>query len=216
MTRGSPREDTGIISSEEISGFYGDRSWSQLPRGLRTGSTATLLLRLWVRIPPEPLMSVCCECCVLSGRGLCDELITRPDESYRLWFLWARSGQLKNEEALTHVRPQRHREKIWRREIHCRVHKSSPLDHIQNQMNKSRLWHPVSLMFILILSSHVSLAVNFPTARLCCTLTHVAYVCRLYTMLTIVVPSLCMLAVVTNRSRIGYQWTVCERILHSV
>jgi len=30
-------------------------------------------------------MSVCCECCVLSGRGLCDELITRPEESYRLW-----------------------------------------------------------------------------------------------------------------------------------
>jgi hypothetical protein len=30
-------------------------------------------------------MSVCCDCCVLSGRGLCDELITRPEESYRLW-----------------------------------------------------------------------------------------------------------------------------------
>jgi hypothetical protein len=30
-------------------------------------------------------MFVCCECCVLSGRGLCDELITRPEESYRLW-----------------------------------------------------------------------------------------------------------------------------------
>jgi len=30
-------------------------------------------------------MSVCCECCVLPGRGLCDELITRPEESYRLW-----------------------------------------------------------------------------------------------------------------------------------
>ena len=30
-------------------------------------------------------MSVCCECCVLSVRGLCDELITRPEESYRLW-----------------------------------------------------------------------------------------------------------------------------------
>jgi hypothetical protein len=30
-------------------------------------------------------MSVCCECCVLSGRGLCGELITRPEESYRLW-----------------------------------------------------------------------------------------------------------------------------------
>ena len=30
-------------------------------------------------------MSVSCECCVESGRGVCDELITRPDESYRLW-----------------------------------------------------------------------------------------------------------------------------------
>jgi hypothetical protein len=30
-------------------------------------------------------MFVCCKCCVLSGRGLCDELITRPEESDRLW-----------------------------------------------------------------------------------------------------------------------------------
>ena len=29
-------------------------------------------------------MSVRCKCCVLSGRGLCDELITRPEEYYRL------------------------------------------------------------------------------------------------------------------------------------
>ena len=28
---------------------------------------------------------VCCECCVLSGRGLCDGLITRPEGFYRLW-----------------------------------------------------------------------------------------------------------------------------------
>jgi len=34
---------------------------------------------------PTEGMVVCCECCVLSGRGLCDELITRPEESYRLW-----------------------------------------------------------------------------------------------------------------------------------
>ena len=27
-------------------------------------------------------MSVCCELCVLSGRGLCDGLIIRPEESY--------------------------------------------------------------------------------------------------------------------------------------
>jgi len=36
-------------------------------------------------IPPKAWMYVSCECCVLSGRGLCDELITRPEESYRLW-----------------------------------------------------------------------------------------------------------------------------------
>jgi len=30
-------------------------------------------------------MDVCRECCVLLGRGLCDGLITRPEESYRLW-----------------------------------------------------------------------------------------------------------------------------------
>jgi len=30
-------------------------------------------------------MFVCCECPVLSGRGLCDELITHPEESYQLW-----------------------------------------------------------------------------------------------------------------------------------
>jgi len=30
-------------------------------------------------------MFACCECCVLSGTGLCDELITRPDEFYVLW-----------------------------------------------------------------------------------------------------------------------------------
>jgi len=28
-----------------------------------------------------------CECCVLSGRGVCDEVITRPKETYRLWFV---------------------------------------------------------------------------------------------------------------------------------
>jgi hypothetical protein len=43
------------------------------------------LLRSWIRIPPGALIFVCCECCVLSGRGLCDGLITRPEESYRLW-----------------------------------------------------------------------------------------------------------------------------------
>ena len=56
---------------------------SQWPRGLRRRSAAARLLRSWVRIPPGAWMSVCCECCVLSGRGLCDKLTTRP-ENYRL------------------------------------------------------------------------------------------------------------------------------------
>ena len=45
---------------------------------------AAHLLRSWVQIPPGAWIFVCCECRVLSGRGLCDQLITRPEESYRL------------------------------------------------------------------------------------------------------------------------------------
>ena len=45
---------------------------------------AAHLLRSWVRIPPGARIFVCCECRVLSGRGLCDELITCLEESYRL------------------------------------------------------------------------------------------------------------------------------------
>ena len=60
-------------------------SRSQWPHGLRRRSSAVRLLRLWVRIPPGAWMSVCCECCVLSGRGRCEGLITCPEESYRLW-----------------------------------------------------------------------------------------------------------------------------------
>ena len=37
-----------------------------------------------VRIPPGPWMPVSCGCCVLSGRGLCDDPITRPEASCRL------------------------------------------------------------------------------------------------------------------------------------
>jgi hypothetical protein len=53
---------------------------SQWQRGLRCVSETARLLGLWVRIPPGSWMSglsvVCCQL---------DELITRPEESYRLW-----------------------------------------------------------------------------------------------------------------------------------
>ena len=53
-------------------------------RSQQASGRAARLLRSWVRIPPGAWIFVCCECRVLSGRGLCDELITRPEESYRL------------------------------------------------------------------------------------------------------------------------------------
>ena len=57
----------------------------QCPRGLRRRSTVARLLRLWVRIPPGAWMFVCCDCCVLSGRGLCNAWMMHPEESYWLW-----------------------------------------------------------------------------------------------------------------------------------
>jgi hypothetical protein len=64
------------------------KSRSQWPRYLRRRSTAARLLRSRVRIPPSGMnvyLLCVCVCCVLSDRGLCDELITRPEETYRLW-----------------------------------------------------------------------------------------------------------------------------------
>jgi len=54
----------------------------------------------------------CCECCVLSGRGLCDELIIRPEKSYRLWCVVVCDLQnLKNEEAMMRVGSKGHSKK---------------------------------------------------------------------------------------------------------
>ena len=60
------------------------------PGGIRThdlsrwAACGRSLAEIRVRIPPGAWIFVCCECRVLSGRGLCNELITRPEESYRL------------------------------------------------------------------------------------------------------------------------------------
>jgi len=47
-----------------------------LSTSISVDKRAARLLRSWVRIPPGAWIFVCCECRVLSGRGLCDELIT--------------------------------------------------------------------------------------------------------------------------------------------
>ena len=50
---------------------------------------------------------------VLSGRGLCDELITHPEESYRLWCVVVcdLEKKLMNEEAIARVGLQRKKRK---------------------------------------------------------------------------------------------------------
>jgi len=52
---------------------------SKLPLNLRRESAAARFLEMRVRIPPRAWMSVSYEYCVLSGRGLCVGLITRPE-----------------------------------------------------------------------------------------------------------------------------------------
>ena len=85
---------------------------SSWPRDLRSRSSAARLLRLWVRIPPRAWMFVCCKCCVLSGRGLYDGLITRPEESYRLWCVavcdqeTSKTRRLKHATGLSKYKPQ--------------------------------------------------------------------------------------------------------------
>jgi hypothetical protein len=49
------------------------------PCSLRRGFEAAHLLGLRVRIPPGVWVPVACDCCVLSGRGLCDGPIPRPE-----------------------------------------------------------------------------------------------------------------------------------------
>jgi hypothetical protein len=77
-------------------------SRSHWPRGIRRGSAVPRFLGLRLRIPPVAWVSVSCECCVLSGRGFCVGLITRPEESYRVWCVWQWSWSLDNDETLAH------------------------------------------------------------------------------------------------------------------
>ena len=87
--------------------------WSQWPRGLSCRSAAAHLRRSWVIIPPgEAWIFVCYKCCVLSGKGLCDELITHPEQCYRLWCIVVCGLEnLKNEETMARVGSQSHSKK---------------------------------------------------------------------------------------------------------
>ena len=86
----------------EMECFKMFRCWSQWSCGLRLGSVATHVLGRRVRIPPGAWVSVFCEYRVLSGRVLCFGLITRPQDSYRVWCVWVWSCSPDSEEALAH------------------------------------------------------------------------------------------------------------------
>ena len=67
---------------------------SQWPRGLRRHPVAAGSLVSWVRIPMGHvcLCLVSIVCCQVSSIGLCDGLITRTEESYRVWcvqWMWS-------------------------------------------------------------------------------------------------------------------------------
>ena len=100
MAPRSSFRELNFFSNNLFSAFHYIWCRSQWPRGLRRGSVAARLMRLWVRIPPRASISVCCKRCVLSGRDLCDGLFTRPGESYWLVRRCVWSRNLVNEEAL--------------------------------------------------------------------------------------------------------------------
>ena len=95
ITHNDAPQSVGLLWTRDqlVADFYltthdtHNRQISMPPVGFETtiSPAAAHLLRSWVRITPGAWIFVCCECRVLSRRGLCDELITRPEESYRLW-----------------------------------------------------------------------------------------------------------------------------------
>jgi hypothetical protein len=74
---------------------------SEWPRSLRRRSAAERLLGSWVRIPGGGMeFFVSCTAFVLSGRGLCDGPIPRPEDSYQLCCV-LECNQVKNKKPCT-------------------------------------------------------------------------------------------------------------------
>ena len=94
-------------------------------------------------------MFICCECCVLSGRGLCDELITHPEESYQVRCVWVWSWILDKEEAFVHWGLLHHGKKsqtrsFWyrsRKTIRCFTFWATYLRHSKVWHNASQHWY---------------------------------------------------------------------------
>ena len=61
-------------------------SRGQWPRCLQERVCGRSIAGIVFSNPAGSWISVCCECCVLSGRGLCVGPITRPEAFYRMWY----------------------------------------------------------------------------------------------------------------------------------
>jgi hypothetical protein len=107
-------------------------------------------------------MFVCCECCVLPGRGLCDGLITRPEKSYRLWCVlvcdlgtsrmtrlelvsvvnagYKKKKSCSNRQKLNRILRNSH--------FYYHLHVNPPSANILCRINTVHMTHPVSLQYI--------------------------------------------------------------------
>ena len=96
---------------------------------------------------------------MLSGRGFCDGLITRPEESYRLWCVVVCDLEnLKNEEIMTCVGSQRHSKK--KKYIYIYIY-------VLSELLRHQVW-----IVLVSLVSHVSLVhiINTKVPRLTLTI----------------------------------------------
>jgi hypothetical protein len=90
-------------------------------------------------------MFICCECCVLSGRGLCDGLITRPEESYRLWRVIVcdqetpKTRRLKPATGLWKIQPQ------WVVTPRKQTNKQTWFNFLYDFLSEAFVFHPRSI-----------------------------------------------------------------------
>jgi hypothetical protein len=90
-TRNRPTAEERFVLLRKIGGEKKQES-----RRVRCSIWTSSFQKPRVRIPAWAGVFVCCECRGLSGRGLCDERITRPEESYRLLRRCVWSRNIKN------------------------------------------------------------------------------------------------------------------------
>jgi hypothetical protein len=85
-------------------------------------------------------MPVSCEYCVLSDRGLCDGLVTRPEESYRVWCVLS---VIVKPRTLRRPRPPKGLSNHWKKNIWMYM---CDLNDATNNMFMSSLYFQVGII----------------------------------------------------------------------